>query len=214
MPGSVVSLKDSITTQLFRRVFAFYLSIAIALTLIHMVAEYYNEEEQILADLKVFQGTFEQGLAQSIYDFTNTALKAQIIGISKVPIILGTKIVNEEGTMIAGVGEILNANGDKKVLEPSVDLELGISDKSMKTLSETPFFSRVIKHAFPIFYKDRLGEMHEVGTVTYYSNTSIVFQKVKNGFLFILVNSILKIRFSIDYFYNVLGGLQLLLNGL
>ena len=65
---SRVRLGNSISTQLLTKVFSLYVLIALSVTLVHMGAEYYNTKDSIRQDLRVFQTTFEKGLALGLFN--------------------------------------------------------------------------------------------------------------------------------------------------
>jgi len=52
--------------------------------------------------------------------------------------------------------------------------------------------SGLIVHRFPLIYNDSVGERVKLGEGTIYSSTAIVFQKVQVGFIFIIINAIIK----------------------
>ncbi|MBT4290508.1 MAG: hypothetical protein HOD92_24535, partial [Deltaproteobacteria bacterium] len=87
-PPSTVHIKDSIATKLLKNVFSIYLLIAVTVTVAHMVAEYYNAKDSVLKDLKVFQQTFEQGIARALYDINPKQLRLIVAGTLNVPIIV------------------------------------------------------------------------------------------------------------------------------
>jgi len=183
-PKSTVSIRDSIGTKMLKIVFGFYLLIAIAVTLTHMVAEYYNTKDSISADLEVFHTTFEPALATHLWQFDEEQLRATIAGMIKVPVIVGIKIKIDDETTPESIGLVHDQEGNPV----SVDV-----DGNQHPFPKDVFFSELFSHTFPIFYlNEKDKKMINVGTGTLYSSTEIVFDKVQYGFIFIIVNSMIK----------------------
>ncbi|MGK5090489.1 ATP-binding protein [Deltaproteobacteria bacterium TL4] len=181
--SSPVHIRDSIATYLLKIVFSLYLLIAIAVTLIHMVAEYYNEKEQVVQELRLFQNTFEGGLAQAMWDLNTQQINFTLEGVLKIPVIVGIKIEIPSGG-IFGVGSILNQQGNATTITLEGDQ---VSTK------ETGAFSRLFGHEFVIKYKGSGSKTaNNLGIATIYSSSGIVLKKVQYGFVFILINSVIK----------------------
>ena len=86
---SGVSIKDSIATRLLTSVFSIYFLVALSVTVVHMVAEYYNTRDYIVNDLVLFQKTFEQGLAAEVWNLDEDSLRLIVQGIINIPSIVG-----------------------------------------------------------------------------------------------------------------------------
>jgi len=179
-----IHIKDSIAMKLLKMVFSLYLLIAITVTLTHMVAEYYNTEDSVAQDLQVFQKTFEASLSQAVWSFDEAQLQSVLTGMLNVPIITGVKVnVGEESDEIYGAGVIFDQEGKRIALN---------SEEDLVPVEEQGEFFGIIEHRFPLIFMDEYGNANKMGEGTVYSNTSIVFQKVQYGFLFIVINSVIK----------------------
>ncbi len=170
-----VDIKNSVGTQLLTVVFSLYLIVAVAVTLIHMGGEYYGTRQDILDDLVVFEKTFHPGIANQVWNLDDEALAANLQGIVKIPIIVGVKVDNNKGKILAKTGVVIEAGN----IVSSDNKDAGL-------------FSELIAHQFPIYFEVREGEMVLIGNGTLYSSTGVVFNKVQYGFLFIIINSIIK----------------------
>ncbi|MBF0349678.1 MAG: SpoIIE family protein phosphatase [SAR324 cluster bacterium] len=177
-----VSVKDSIATKLLKVVFSIYLLIAVTVTLVHMGAEYYKTKDDILNDLKVFHGTFEAGLSQAIWDVNVSQENLLLNGIVKLPVIVGVKIETNDG--ISGAGVILNQKNEMVFLKGGSD--------SVLVEEKNKLFSGLFWYKFDIIYSDFYGSRTKVGEGTFYSSNKVVFQKIKYGFLFVIINAFIK----------------------
>ncbi len=187
-----VSIKDSIAARLLKVVFGLYFIIAVSVTLVHMMAEYYHTKDDVSKELKQFQITFQESLADGLWNLQSTNVEATLSGILTTSIIVGVKIENEMGIVIGSGGEILDSKGKRYRLGINVDLfaeknELFLDNNSVAGQSEG--FSDLFGHSFPIIYSDA---DRKIGTATLYSSTGIVFEKVQYGFVFLAVNSLIK----------------------
>ncbi|MBU3914589.1 response regulator [bacterium] len=190
---STVSLRKSIAIRLMRVVFSLYIIITITITVVHMVAEFRDTKNTVLDELKIIQQTSGEALTLALFDINMNQFYKSMQGLLKFPTVVGCKVINAEGGISAtGIvkneeGEIVSARITKKDDYQNVSTEYGFSP--VNAFETTGLFS----HEFKLVHKYKLGgaEM-EVGTVILYSNSSVVFDKVRFGFLIIVVNSIIK----------------------
>ncbi len=179
---SKINIKDSIATKLLKVVFSIYLFIAVAVTVIHMTAEYFTAKDNIVQDLKIFQKTFEEGLSQSLWEVNTDQLHRTLAGIAEVPVIVGVTIKSPD-VGIVGTGVILNQ--EEKVVSINFKGDQ-FPVEGQKALSG------LFRHKFEIIHTDDKGVKDNVGQGIFYSSTVVVFQRIKMGFLFIIINSFIK----------------------
>ncbi len=178
-----VRIKDSIATKLLTVVFSIYFLVTLTVTAIHMTAEYYNTEAGVKSDLLTFQKTFEQGIATEVWNVDEDALHSILRGIVQVPIIVGVQIKDGDGEDAGAAGVVVTE--DQQVIK--ID-----SQGNRTSISEEDLFSELIPHDFDIIYHTEDNEAYTVGHGTLYSSSDVVLNKVQYGFIFILVNSVIK----------------------
>ncbi len=178
-----VKVKHSIATRLLKVVFSLYFIVTLTVTCIHMVAEYYNARDGVFLELEMFHTTFERGLANEVWNYDEDALKSILQGILDVPIIVGVTIEDNKGTELMEMGLVLDSSGNLHASE---------NHSPSGTIEENQIFSDLLQYKFGIVFTRSDGKQIEVGTGTFYSRNSIVFEKVRYGFLFIIANSIIK----------------------
>ncbi len=181
---SIVPIKDSIATTLLKVVFSLYFLVAFLVTASHMVVEYYRTKDGILEDLKGMQQTFEPGLARALWEFNRDQLQSTLDGMITMNSIVGVKVEDITKETIAQAGFVMTEEAGK-LMTTGQD---GISrpKESVKGLS------KLFGYSFPLIYNKNSGEHAPQGKVTLYSSNEIVFQKVQWGFLFLIINAVIK----------------------
>ena len=92
MNSTTVKLKNSITVKLLTTVFTIYLAIAVTMTLVHVIAEFYDTKETIIQDMNGLHGTFELGLSAAIWNADTEQIQALAEGLSQISFVVGVSI--------------------------------------------------------------------------------------------------------------------------
>ena len=188
-PQQELSIKNSIATKLLKIVFGLYFIIAIGVTLAHIFLEYRYQKNNIQQELIGLQKTFEQALGINIWHLNHESLISTLEGMLNLPAIAGVKIEGVTDKDIA-IGGIIVQNGITGDVDMRVNL-LGIEPEESIIHDDKKYNYDVFTHTFPILYTNN-KKIKQLGKVTLYSNTSVVFQRVKLGFLLLVVNAFLK----------------------
>ncbi|MEH0018717.1 MAG: response regulator [Desulfobacter sp.] len=179
--GHSVKLRNSVAYQLLKIVFAIYFFISISITLGHMFMEYLSAKEMVVDELELLQKAFEDGLSTSLFDLNNEQLNSIVDGMYNVPVLVGIKIdpVNPDipVTPIA-IGAVIGPDGMREVIAP----------KEKSRFSSAPV-SGLIAHSFAIYQPD---SQVKIARGTLYSSERIIFSKVKDGFIRIILSAIVK----------------------
>lgn len=178
--STLVNIKDSIATRLLAIVFSIYFIVTLTVTLTHMIAEYQNEKHEIIGDLETFYETFSPGLATAQWDMYHEQRNAVLKGMIKIPVIVGIKMETLKGKLIEARGIVHNSKG-----------EIVTFDATGKRKEEFSNNYNLLEVKKPLIYLEGDIENH-IAQVTLYSSSEIVFNKVQYGFIFIIVNSIIK----------------------
>lgn len=184
-----ISIRNSIATRLLRIVFSFYLVIAIGVTISHMIMEYRHQRNNISRDLTDIQKTFERGLAIDMWQLNQESLLSTVKGMLAIPVIVGVKIQNAKGVVIAVSGIIAQDDFVGNVGQ-CVNL-LGLKPEEYERHDDETYNLDVFLHQFPIIYTYN-EEIKQLGEATIYSNSSVVFRRVKMGFMLLLINAVVK----------------------
>ena len=172
----------SISHQLMRVVFALYCVIALIVTLIHMVQEYRYTQDQVRQELASYQNIFGEVLSEAMWNLDRKRIRAIVDGMIQVPVITGVSIernqqgrmvpMSQRGTVVRGESTVLvDASGDRQALDLSVD--------------------DLLVYEFAISYQ--VDEtLIRMGTARIYASNDVVFDRVRLGFIFLLVNAVIK----------------------
>jgi len=182
-PYTTVSFRHSIATRLLTIVFSIYLIVTFTVTLTHMIAEYYDTKNKIGEDLEIFNKTFAPGLSLSIFNVDDEQAASVIKGMFEIPIIVGVKVEDPEGEVLNSQGTIFNSKGEIVVLDQDGNqIAPQEGDKIIGLFGKNYEMNHVIDEE----------TITNVGKITLYSSAEIVFGKVQYGFIFIIINSIIK----------------------
>jgi len=185
----LISIKNSIATRLLKIVFGLYLIIAIGVTASHMFMEYRYQKSNIQHELIDIQKTFEQALGINIWHLNHESLVSTLEGMLNLPAIAGITIQKIDNTHIA-IGGIITQKDVTGEVSVHVNL-LGLLQEEVKIHKDNRYNLDVFTHTFPILYTNN-KKTKQLGIATLYSNTSVVFQRVKLGFLLLVINAVLK----------------------
>ncbi len=172
-------IKESIATQLMRVVFFCYCLVAITVTAIHVFEEYRQTQVNISQELKSYETIFGPVLGKSMWHLDRERIKDVMNAMNLVPVIKGVKVnkVNEEKIFMAQ-GRVMNSNLETLLYQSNQVTVLGNQEE-------------LFYHEFPVIY-EYAGVGHELAKVTLYSSSAAVLDRVKTGFVFLAINSIIK----------------------
>jgi len=173
-----VKIKDSIATKLLKRVFGIYITIAIIVTIIHIVVEFYHTRNSIIGELKTIYQTIEDGLALSLWDFDLTKTQSIINGGVILPSVTGIFVQDESGRIVGIAGDV---HPDK----------ISNTKKGWRTILDFGKKNQVYVFAGDIHY-ELDGKKVRIGKLSIFSDQSVVLGRVKVGFFFLILNSFIK----------------------
>lgn len=175
----LVPQRQSIATRLLTLTFSLYFVIAVVVTLGHMSFEYGQAKQNIRADLQMFQNTFQPILSQMVWSLNRDGLRKTVEGIAEAPSIAGVRIIAAGFDELA-VGTVLNDQGQQ--------VSATRLNKPDFILNQDGLFG----YEFLISYRLPNGNLEVLGKGIFYSSNAIVFQRVKYGFVLIVLNSVIK----------------------
>ncbi len=186
--GTRISLKDSIATRMLLVILGLYLLVAMTITLSHVLVEYKYQKENIIQDLEDIEQAFENGLAVSLWGLDQQALQASVEGMLRIPTLVGVKISNLENTIISIGGIIIEQNKTGRVgLHVNIS---GCSDEEKTVHGDELYSLEIFQRQFSITY-DLEGEKILLGQATLYSNSSVIYRRMKLQVVMLLVNLVL-----------------------
>ncbi len=170
--------RHSITFQIFKITSAIYAIVTLTVTVMHMRAEYLHIKQETLRELQAMQETFEPVLTQSLWRLDRRQWESTIDGMMKSPILVGVMLQDDNQACLYSRGTILDDDGNIVSGE--------VTGQSEVPNTSSPY-AKLFTHHFVMTYANEY-----VGEVTLYSSNMVVFQKVKVGFAFIILNPTIK----------------------
>jgi len=179
-----------LATRLLRVVFGFFLVVVICLTIAQMVIEYRYQENSIRKEFSNIQTSFENVLAGQMWHLDEDALRSTVEGIIELPVIVGIKIADESGKTIA-LGGIVNTGNGTGETDIHVHLQ-GTTPEDDHFHSRETHRLKLFEADFPIIYPVN-QQPRVLGRTTLYSNSSVVFERVKASFLMLGIKTVVEI---------------------
>jgi len=188
--------RQSIALHLLTTIFSVYFLVAVVVTVVQLYKEYEDTKAKFYKEIQTLPATFNRGIVDSVWTYNKELLQSILLGMHNLPIVVGIKVESIDHKMDLQIGAVLNEKN-----------EITYYDSSGKVTQQKEFgfgTDTLFKHEFPMDYQGAAFD-HKVplGQVTLYSNNQLVFDRVKYGFLLILINSIIKtiaLWFIIYYF--------------
>ncbi|WP_051293949.1 sensor histidine kinase [Pseudoduganella violaceinigra] len=174
----------SIAARLLRIIFGCYFLVTALVTAVQLTAEYKHTRTRVESEIEAMQHTFGPGIADAMWRFNDDIMRGILTGMKELPIVVGIKVVDDQGKLVRAVGTVLDEHGKHMQAQDNGRLAPPHGDDGL--------FGEIFSRQFPITYKMENGSMQEIGKWTVYSNRRIVVNQVQYGFFLILVNSVIK----------------------
>lgn len=172
--------RESIATQLMRVVFLCYCVVAVAVTSMHMIQEYRHTKKVIQQELVSYEFIFQSVLAKAMWDLDRERISDILLAMNQVPIVVGVKINSGQSSQIfMARGDVVDDIGDR------------LSYLDGKVNVANSFANELYHHRFPIVFP-YAGENHQLGHATLYSSSDMVLERVELGFIFLIINAVIK----------------------
>lgn len=177
-------MNRSIAVRLLRIIFGCYFIVTVVVTVVQLTAEYKHTRTRVEREIEAMQHTFGPGIADAMWRFNDDIMRGILSGMKELPIVVGIKVVDDQGKLVRAVGTVLDEHG--KHMQAQADGRLA------PPLRDDGLFGQIFSREFPIAYKLENGSSQDIGKWTVYSNRRIVVSQVQYGFVLILVNSVIK----------------------
>ncbi|SBS30665.1 putative diguanylate cyclase YedQ [Marinomonas aquimarina] len=198
MPSLLKHYRRSIALHLLLVIFGIYFLVAVLVTVIQLYKEYENTKKEFYNEIQTLPSTFGKGISDSVWTYNQELLQSILQGMYNLPIVVGVKVSSLDQKMDFQIGAVLNEQHQFEYY----DSKGRPTEQTLTGLGSQALFD----HEFPIYYQGpAFDQKIPLGTVTLYSNDQLVFERLKYGFILILVNSIIKtcmLWFIIYFFIN------------
>ncbi len=156
--------KNSISKRLLKIVLSIYFSLTFVVTSVHIYLEYYSAKHYIQEELERSEETFSNILALDLWNYDLVQLEVTAKSIANSPSISGIIIENMKG-------KALYINGVTHQKKRSPSGRFG--------------------YEYSLFFEYE-GDKHKIGTVKLFSDTKVVFNRIKVSVYTLLINAVIK----------------------
>lgn len=156
----------SLAHPLFQYIFGLYCLVAVLVTCIHLYEEYAFTKNAIAKELETYQSTFSPILEQALWNLDKAQIDVATKAVVSVPIIVGIEIERYQDDQLKPYSSRFS--------------------NTSKNNSHQQF-----SYSFPITDQSENNEQ-PIGKVILYSDTSMVLERLRSGFTFIIVNALIK----------------------
>ncbi len=181
------TVKTPIARTLLKTILLFYFLVVLTVNTTHMMYEYNKTKIHITRDLKASEKIFGKGLGEATWNLDEIGLHAIISGMLEHPVIIGIKIEDAGGQWMGAGGIIIDEKGKYITYKNKVSTDP----------TEKPVYWDIGKKGnphllwtlFSIIYSSDEGEKNVAGKATIYSSEDYIFDRVKGGFILLLINT-------------------------
>jgi diguanylate cyclase len=149
---------------MMRVIFSIYLGVTCLVTAMQFLTEYLKTQDAILNELKQLEETLHAPISTSLWQYNQNQLNALVAGLVKMPIIQGVDVLDMNAKSIMSKKSDTLAASPLSLFYTTSDLYWTLDDKK-------------------IF----------LGSVTLYSSSEVVFERVLFGFSLIAIAAIIKL---------------------
>ncbi len=167
-PNVSIPARDSIAIQLFKTVFTVYVILGITVTAIHLVAEYHYAKDLVFNELQVLHTAVKPNIAMALDSQDRKQMQATLENLMQFPSVTGIEVMDE-----------------KKV----VNMTIGRTPKNSHTFPVTVF--EVFELSRPLSAEGQ-GHPDQLGSLTLYSDSSVILHRMQVEIGFIVVNAMIK----------------------
>ena len=177
MINTLLKFKNSLVNRLILIIFGIYISVTVIMTALHIYVEYNDTYLTVRQELKSIRDSFTPGIAHAFWNVNLQQVRSNGTGILNSPIVKGVEIYDKDGKLIFQQGLIINETGKALIVT-----DLG-------EIKESSQSSGIFYDEFPVSYQYD-HENYNLGYVRVYSDSEVVFSRVRLGFYIIIINAV------------------------
>lgn len=162
---------DNLSQKVMRVTFSIYLIVTFFVTSVQFTTEYIKTQDSILSELEQLEQTFLQPIATSMWQYNQKQMEALVTGLLEMPIIVGVDIFDKHAEKIISKRSYRQGAPPLSIFDKKSDLRWMLN-----------------------------GEEITLGTLTLYSSSEVVLNRVLFGFALIAVTAIIKLSILFGLF--------------
>ncbi|MBU2977633.1 HAMP domain-containing sensor histidine kinase [Alteromonas sp. C1M14] len=178
----MTTVKTGLSRKLLTRVLSVYFILTLLVTIGQIFTEYLSTKNHIESELQTLKNTFAESLTRANWELNKVQARVIAEGLTKLPIVEGVQVRDENGELIADDGQTIPVTG------PPV--QSGIKQ-------DHP--GGIFSYSFPLVFEFS-GRQSYVGDVTLYSSFDIILSRIEVGIFFLIGNAIIKTAFLVFLF--------------
>lgn len=155
---------NNLSQKMMRVIFSIYFGVACLITSIQFVTEYLKTQDSILSELKQLEETVRDPISTSLWQYNQNQLNALISGLIKMPIIAGVDVSDKHADGMISKRSYDPASTPLSVFNTKSDL-------------------------YWVLNKEKIF----LGSLTLYSSSEVVLDRVWFGFSLIAITAIIKL---------------------
>ena len=155
---------NNLSQKMLRVIFSIYLGVTCLVTSMQFLTEYLKTQDSILNELKQLEATVHGPVATSLWQFNDNQLDSLVAGLVKMPIIEGVDVLDKHGKTIISKRSYALASAPLSVFDTNSDLHWMLN-----------------------------GEKIFLGSLTLYSSSEIILDRVLFGFALIAITATIKL---------------------
>lgn len=173
--------------KLLRVIFGIYFLITLTVTTIQLAVEYSKTKTNIINEVMRLRTTFSSSIGTALWEFNQPQIESILSGLKDLNFLVGSKIEDTKGELQASTGIFPTDKDIKEV--PNADFK-DIYDVIFEKDNQK---FNLIQFKFPVFITEADTKTDKsVGVVYFYTSESVVLDKVKDSFIIIFINSVVK----------------------
>jgi diguanylate cyclase (GGDEF)-like protein len=161
----------NLSKKMMRVIFSIYLCVTCLITSMQFLTEYLKTQNSILNELKQLEETVHGSISTSLWQYNQKQLDALIIGLVKMPIIEGVDVLDKHAKKMISKRTYAPSSAPLSLFETQSDLYWKLHDKE-------------------IF----------LGSITLFSSSEVVLDRVLFGFSLIAITAIIKLSILFGLF--------------
>lgn len=155
---------NNLSQKMMRVIFSIYLGVTCLITSMQFLTEYLKTQNSIASELKQLEETVRGPIATSLWQYNTNQLDVLVAGLLKMPIIKGVDISDKDNNNVISERSYTRSNAPLSVFDTESDLFWTLNGKD-------------------IF----------LGSLTLYSSSEVVLDRVFFGFYLIAITAIIKL---------------------
>ena len=162
----------NLSKQLLRSILVIYLLLTFVVTIVHLSVDYQYTKNNIQNELKRIAKTFHPALQTALWELNDEQLHSIVDGMMHIPLIYGVQI---------------RGSAD--------ELLINRFHKTATKIENAKYY-----YQFPIHHQMNENSIY-LAKITIYSDEEAIFERLKIGFLMILLNAIIKTAVLVLLFF-------------